>query len=140
MVTHDELSVVIKDFTNPNLKKDYLLYNGQVVEADLAYSEIYSLAKKSIHIIDNYIGLKTLILLKDVSPKVKVFILIMAIKRNDISLRRFLKGWRQTCHLNQSNRGRDALPEHYWEFAEQSCSSVINSPLLVSRSLGNRHY
>ena len=27
MVTHDELSVIIKDFTNPNLKKDYLLYN-----------------------------------------------------------------------------------------------------------------
>lgn len=80
MVTHDELSVIIKDFTNPNLKKDYLLYNGQVVEADLAYSKIYSLAKKSIHIINNYIGLKTLILLKDVSPKVKVFILIMAIK------------------------------------------------------------
>ncbi len=74
MVTHDELSVVIKDFTDPNLKKDYLLYNGQAVEADLAYSEIYSFAKKTIHIIDNYIGLKTLILFKDVSPKVKVFI------------------------------------------------------------------
>lgn len=74
MVTHDELSVVIKDFTDPNLKKDYLLYNGQAVEADLAYSEIYSFAKKTIHIIDNYIGLKTLALLKDVSPKVKVTI------------------------------------------------------------------
>ncbi|MBR6878517.1 MAG: ORF6N domain-containing protein [Bacteroidales bacterium] len=74
MVTHDELSVVIKDFTDPNLKKEYLLYNGQAVEADLAYSEIYSFAKKTIHIIDNYIGLKTLILFKDVSPKVKVFI------------------------------------------------------------------
>jgi hypothetical protein len=48
MVTHDELSVVIKDFTDPNLKKDYLLYNGQAVEADLAYSEIYSFAKKTI--------------------------------------------------------------------------------------------
>lgn len=72
MVTHDELSVVIKDFTDPNLKKDYLLYNGQAVEADLAYSEIYSFAKKTIHIIDNYIGLKTLVLLKDVSLGVKV--------------------------------------------------------------------
>ncbi|MBR3698528.1 MAG: ORF6N domain-containing protein [Bacteroidales bacterium] len=74
MVTHDELSVVIKDFTDPNIKKDYLFYNGQAVEADLAYSEIYSFAKKTIHIIDNYIGLKTLALLKDVSPKVKVTI------------------------------------------------------------------
>ena len=74
MVTHDELSVVIKDFTDPNFKKDYLLYNGQTVEADMAYSEIYSFAKKTIHVIDNYIGMKTLVLLKDVLSGVKVTI------------------------------------------------------------------
>lgn len=72
MVTRDELSVVIKDFTDPNIKKDYLFYNGQTVEADLAYAEIYSYAKKTIHIIDNYISLKTLVLLKSVVPSVKV--------------------------------------------------------------------
>ena len=72
MVTRDELSVVIRDFTDPNIKKDYLFYNGQTVEADLAYAEIYSYAKKTIHIIDNYISLKTLVLLKSVSPSVKV--------------------------------------------------------------------
>ena len=74
MVTHDELAVVIKDFTDPNIKKDYLFYNGQTVEADIAYAEIYSFAKKSIHIIDNYIGLKTLVLLKSVAANVKVTI------------------------------------------------------------------
>ena len=50
----------MKDFIDPNIKKDYLFFNGQTVEADIAYSEIYSHAKKTIHIIDNYIGLKTL--------------------------------------------------------------------------------
>ena len=74
MVTRDELSLVIKDFTDPNIKKDYLFYNGQTVEADIAYSEIYSYAKKTIHIIDNYISLKTLVLLKAVKPNVKVTI------------------------------------------------------------------
>lgn len=74
MVTHDELSIVIKDFSTPNIKKDYLFYNGQTVEADIAYTEIYSLAKRTIHIIDNYIGLKTLVLLKSVSSGVKVII------------------------------------------------------------------
>ena len=74
MVTHDELLMVIKDFTDPNIKKDYLFYNGQTVEADIAYADIYSLAKKTIHIIDNYIGLKTLVLLKSVAPNVKVTI------------------------------------------------------------------
>lgn len=70
----NDLTIVIKDFTDPNIKKDYLFYNGQTVEADLAYAEIYSYAKNTIHIIDNYIGLKTLVLLKDVGTGVKVTI------------------------------------------------------------------
>ena len=74
MVTHDELYAVIKDFTDPNIKKDYLFFNGQTVEADIAYSEIYSHAKKTIYIIDNYIGLKTLVLLKSVAKNVKITI------------------------------------------------------------------
>ena len=74
MVTRDELAVVIKDFTDPNIKKDYLFYNGQTVEADIAYSEIYSYAKKTIHIVDNYISLKTLVLLKSVKAGVKITI------------------------------------------------------------------
>lgn len=74
MVTHDDLSMVIKDFTDPNIKIDYLFYNGQIVEADMAYSEIYSYAKKTIHIIDNYISLKTLVLLKSIAANVKIII------------------------------------------------------------------
>lgn len=70
----NDLAIVIKDFTDPNIKKDYLFFNGQTVEADIAYSEIYSQAKKTIHIIDNYIGLKTLVLLKSVAKNVKVTI------------------------------------------------------------------
>ena len=70
----NDLAVVINDFTDNTIKKDYLFYNGQTVEADIAYSEIYSYAKKSIHIIDNYISLKTLVLLKSVPSEVKVTI------------------------------------------------------------------
>lgn len=70
----NDLAVVINDFTDNNIKKDYLFYNGQTVEADIAYSEIYSFAEKSIHIIDNYISLKTLVLLKSVAAGVKVTI------------------------------------------------------------------
>ena len=70
----DDLTVVVKDFTDPNIKKDYLFFNGQTVEADIAYAEIYSYAKKTIHIVDNYISLKTLVLLKAVKPNVKVTI------------------------------------------------------------------
>ncbi|MBO4481281.1 MAG: ORF6N domain-containing protein, partial [Bacteroidales bacterium] len=74
MVTRNDISTIIKDFTDPCIKKDYLFYNGQTVEAALAYAEIYSSAKKSIYIVDNYIGLKTLLLLKSVANNVKVTI------------------------------------------------------------------
>ena len=74
MVSKDELTHVIKDFTDPNIKKDYLFFNGDTGEADITYSTIYSTAKKTIYIIDNYITLKTLVLLKSVKPKIHITI------------------------------------------------------------------
>ncbi len=74
MVSKDELTHVIKDFTDPNIKKDYLFFNGETVEADITYSTIYSSAKKTIYIIDNYIGLKTLVLLKSAKTNVQITI------------------------------------------------------------------
>lgn len=72
MVTKTELTKVMKNFTDPNIKKDYIFLNGETVEADIAYSTIYSSAKKSIFIVDNYISLKTLVLLKSVKPTVQI--------------------------------------------------------------------
>ena len=66
VVHKSELSDLILDLSNPQLKYGFLLLNGQPIEATLAYKDIYSIAKKSIYIVDNYIGVKTLILLKDV--------------------------------------------------------------------------
>lgn len=74
VVEKSELSKVILDFSNPVIKREYLVLNGEPVEATLAYKEIYSQAKKSIFVIDNYIGIKTLILLKDISDDVEVTI------------------------------------------------------------------
>lgn len=103
----DDLTVVVKDFTDPNIKKDYLFYNGQTVEADIAYSEIYSYAKKTIHIIDNYISLKTLVLLKAVNPNVKVTIFSDNVNHglhqtefDDFPLRRLVKRRWQKSFVN----------------------------------------
>ena len=54
---------------------------AQSVEADLAYQEIYSQAKKTIFVIDNYIGLKTLVLLKSVPENVKITIFTDNLKK-----------------------------------------------------------
>ena len=69
-----DIAHIIEDFTNPEMKKDFLFLNGKPVEADLAYQEIYAKAKKTIFVIDNYIDLKTLILLKSARKNVKITI------------------------------------------------------------------
>ena len=74
MVTKAELAKVIQDFTNPQTRREYLILNGESVEANLAYSSIYQLAKHSVFVIDNYIGLKTLVLLKSIQSNVPVTI------------------------------------------------------------------
>ena len=74
MATKKELVKVMKNFVNSNMLKEFLILNGQTVEADIAYANIYNLARKSIYVIDNYIGLKTLALLKNVKNDVKITI------------------------------------------------------------------
>ena len=81
MPTKDDVVKIIEDFSNTEIKKDFLFLNGKSVEADLAYQEIYSQAKKTIFVIDNYIGLKTLVLLKSVLKNVKITIFTDNLKK-----------------------------------------------------------
>lgn len=74
MATKSDLEKFIVNFTDNHIGKEFLLYDGQTIEAEVAYSEIYKLAQKSIYVVDNYIGVKTLLLLKDISAGVTVTI------------------------------------------------------------------
>ena len=74
VVHKSELSELILDLSHPQLKYGFLLLNGEPIEANLAYKDIYSIAKKSIYIVDNYIGVKTLVLLKDIPSSVEITI------------------------------------------------------------------
>ena len=74
MATKADVAHIIEDFTNPEMKKDFLFLNSKSVEADLAYQEIYANAKETIFVIDNYIDLKTLVLLKSARKNVKITI------------------------------------------------------------------
>jgi len=73
-VTRAEFSKFIQDISTTEIKKDFLFLNGKSVEADLAYQQIYAEAKETIFVIDNYIGLKTLVLLKSARKDVKITI------------------------------------------------------------------
>ena len=60
LATKEDLKKVMDNFIDPETYKHFLLMNGDKIEADVAYTKIYKSAKKSIYLIDNYIGLKTL--------------------------------------------------------------------------------
>ncbi len=66
------LQKVMENFIDPTTYKHFLIFDGHKLEADVAYMKIYSMAKKSIIIIDNYVGVKTLDLLRGTAKNVSV--------------------------------------------------------------------
>jgi len=74
MLRRSEISPFLLDFSKPDDQKEYLLLNGQPAKADETYIDIYSRAKKSIYIVDDYINIKTLRLLQDAQSGVAVTI------------------------------------------------------------------
>ena len=75
MVRKSEISPFMLDFSRPEERKEYLFLDGQPMRSDLAYMEIYGKAKRSIHIIDDYISLKTLHLLCGVDKMISMTII-----------------------------------------------------------------
>jgi len=73
------------NFIDPNTYKHYLILDGKRVEADIAYQSIYKLAKNSIIIIDDYIDVKTLQLLKICDPNIKITIITDNKGKNSIN-------------------------------------------------------
>ena len=70
----NDVQKVMENFIDPTTYKHFLIFDGQKLEADIAYTKIYSMAKNSIIIIDNYIGVKTLDLLRGIAKNVNVHI------------------------------------------------------------------
>ena len=68
------LQKVMENFIDSTTYKHFLFFDGQKLEADVAYMKIYGIAKKSITIIDNYVGVKTLDLLRGIAKGVSVTI------------------------------------------------------------------
>ena len=66
------LQKVMANLVDPNTFKHFLILNGQRLEADVAYTQIYGMAKKSVLIVDDYLDVKTLDLLRCVAKGVSV--------------------------------------------------------------------
>lgn len=74
VVTKSDLADMMNGFVNDD-DNGWLMYNTKYCSADVAYSSIYSQAKTSVYLIDNYIGIRTLVLLKNtpVGVDIKIF-------------------------------------------------------------------
>ena len=80
-----KLEIVMDNFIDPSKYKHYLILDGQRIEAIVAYQEIYCLAKHSLYIIDDYIDIKTLQLLKVCNSNIEVIIFTDNKAKNNIN-------------------------------------------------------
>ena len=69
-----DLRMVMENFVDPSSFRHFLILNGRKLEADVAYAQIYGMAKKSVLIVDNYVDIKTLNLLRNVHEGVSILI------------------------------------------------------------------
>ena len=80
-----KLDVVMDNFIDPSTYKHFLFMNGEKIEAEIAFQVLYSLANKSIYIIDDYINLKTLHLLRCVNNHINITIFSDNVSRNAVT-------------------------------------------------------
>ena len=80
-----KLEIVMDIFIDPSKFNHYLILDGERIEAIIAYQTIYSLAKKSIYIIDDYIDVKTLQLLKVCKENIEIIIFSDNKAKNNIT-------------------------------------------------------
>ena len=95
MATKEDLKKVMDNFIDPETYKHFLLMNGDKIEADVAYTKIYKSAKKSIYVIDNYIGLKTLELLRAAKDNVEIIVFSDNVKNKDMLTKNILNDFRR---------------------------------------------
>ena len=79
----------------------YLIINGHRVEGDIAYQDIYGKAKHSVFIIDDYIDIKTLQLLKCCKSNVEITIFTDNKAQNNLN-KEFIDDFVKDTHLKIS--------------------------------------
>ena len=74
MATQEDFQEIMAHFIDPNTYKHFLIMNGEKIEAYAAYTAIYKLARQSLYIVDNYVELKSLEVIREIDPNVNVIL------------------------------------------------------------------
>lgn len=93
VVTKSELCDLMNSFVTEG-NKNWLIFNAKYSSADEVYESIYSQAKSTIYVVDNYIGLRTLVHLKNAPTGVDIILFsdnVGANKLHNIELADFCK-------------------------------------------------
>ena len=80
-----KLGVVMDNFFDSSNYKHFLIKDGERIESDVAYQTIYKMASKTIFIIDDYIDIKTLFLLKVCNHSIKITIITDNLANNGLN-------------------------------------------------------
>jgi len=94
MATKEELKKVMDNFIDPDTYKHFLIMDGKKIEADIAYQKIYKSAKHTVYVVDNYIGLKTLELLREAKESITIKIFTDNIKHRTMLTTSILKDFK----------------------------------------------
>ena len=95
----NKLEIVMDNFIDPNTYKHFLIKDGEKIEADIAYQSIYRLAKTSVYIIDDYIDVKTLQLLKCIKENINVIIITDNKGKNNLNSN-FINDFKNDTNIN----------------------------------------
>ena len=71
---YESIKKINDNFIDQKDLKNFVIYKGQKFEADVAYVDIYKLATQSIYVIDDYVDIKTLNLLKHKKTGIQIIL------------------------------------------------------------------
>ena len=80
-----KLDMLMDNFIDPSTYKSFLIMDGEKVESDVAYQRIYSMAKRRVYLIDDYIDVKTIQLLKSCNSNVHIVVFSDNKARNSLT-------------------------------------------------------
>ena len=91
-----KLTKLMDNFIDSSKYKEFVFLSGEKLEADIAYQTIYSKAHKTIHIVDDYIDVKTLYLLRAANNNVDITIISDNKAKNSLTPN-FINDFRNKC-------------------------------------------
>ena len=137
-VMESKLDVVMDNFIDPSTFKHFLILDGERIESDIAYQQIYSLAKKSIIIIDDYISIKTLELLKVCDKNISITICSDNAARNNITEEQLEDFKNDTGLLVEIKPTNNRVHDRYIVIDYQTDNEILYHSGASSKDSGNR--